>query len=249
MHNTHAETQADANHAATAEELLRLKGVRRSASVSSKLARFQARLAINAAARDGDVDPEDASDDDEDAEAAADDDDGRDSADEAAATGEDIDLVRAKRAQRERPLSFANMSEVRSRFEAGAEQQRDERREECKQELQNIRSRLFRGQQAKIKERYQQAVEKSDQGMRSADRRAATDAELGGEVAEKTRSIKDRFEKGCAYGAEEGEEGAHAGGPQEDEMAVFEQGEWGFVGDYVGIKSTRDSRCIGFNCQ
>lgn len=78
--------------------------------------------------------------------------------------GEDIDLIRAKRAQRERPLSFANMSDIKSRFETGHSVSKEERREERKQEIQNIRSRLFMGKQAKIKEMYQQAVLDSEQG-------------------------------------------------------------------------------------
>lgn len=87
-----------------------------------------------------------------------------DSSDIECEEGEDIDLIRAKRAQRERPLSFANMSEVKSRFESGHEISKEERREERKQEIQNIRSRLFMGKQAKIKEMYQQAVLDSEQG-------------------------------------------------------------------------------------
>lgn len=79
--------------------------------------------------------------------------------------GEDIDLIRAKRAQRERPLSFANMNDIKSRFETGHSLTKEERREERKQEIQNIRSRLFMGKQAKIKEMYQQAVLDSEQGL------------------------------------------------------------------------------------
>lgn len=78
--------------------------------------------------------------------------------------GEDIELIRAKRAQRERPLSFANMNDMKSKFEEGHSMSKDERREERKQEIQNIRSRLFMGKQAKIKEMYQQAVLDSEQG-------------------------------------------------------------------------------------
>lgn len=254
VHNTasHADSAAAAD---TAEELLRLKGVKRSASVSSKLARFQQQQQQRNGGAGDDPDNENGAGDNNDDDDGGDDDDddadndengagGDSAADEAAATGEDIDLVRAKRAQRERPLSFANMSEMRNRFEAGAgaEQQRDERREECKQELQNIRSRLFRGQQAKIKERYQLAVEKSEQGVRASDRGRPGDAgELGEELAQKARLIKDRFEKGVAFrggvdGVDGGEDGSGVGGasgeyghngPQEEERAVFEQGECG----------------------
>lgn len=78
--------------------------------------------------------------------------------------GEDIELIRAKRAQRERPLSFANMNDIKSKFETGHSASKEERREERKQEIQSIRSRLFMGKQAKIKEMYQQAVLDSEQG-------------------------------------------------------------------------------------
>lgn len=77
--------------------------------------------------------------------------------------GEDIDLLRAKEAQRERPVCLANMDDIKSKFESGHSQSREERREERKQEIQNIRSRLFMGKQAKIKEMYQQAVADSEQ--------------------------------------------------------------------------------------
>lgn len=77
---------------------------------------------------------------------------------------EDIDLIRAKEAQRERPICLANMDDIKSKFESGhSGQSREERREERKQEIQNIRSRLFMGKQAKIKEMYQQAVADSEQ--------------------------------------------------------------------------------------
>lgn len=76
---------------------------------------------------------------------------------------EDIDLIRAKEAQRERPVCLANMDDIKSKFESGHSQSREERREERKQEIQNIRSRLFMGKQARIKEMYQQAVADSEQ--------------------------------------------------------------------------------------
>lgn len=77
--------------------------------------------------------------------------------------GEDIDLIRAKEAQRERPICLANMDDIKSKFESGHSQSKEERREERKQEIQNIRSRLFMGKQARIKEMYQQAVADSEQ--------------------------------------------------------------------------------------
>lgn len=57
--------------------------------------------------------------------------------------GEDADLVRAKKVQKEKPFHFTGMSDVKNRWEHGVEQGKDERREERKQEIQTIRSRLF----------------------------------------------------------------------------------------------------------
>lgn len=84
--------------------------------------------------------------------------------------GEDIDLIRAKEAQRERPICLANMDDIKSKFESGHSQTKEERREERKQEIQNIRSRLFMGKQAKIKEMYQQAVADSELCMFDSNR-------------------------------------------------------------------------------
>lgn len=141
---------------------------------------------------------------------------------------DDIDLKRAKRAQRERPLSFANMSEVRDRFESGAEQSKEERREERKQEIQNIRSRLFMGKQAKIKEMYQQAVLDSENSVRATAKKPELD------IGDKAKSIKDRFERGLGFGkdsaSDDGAEGVtdnQQKGPkqQDEDMAgVFELG-------------------------
>lgn len=77
---------------------------------------------------------------------------------------EDIDLIRAKEMQsNEFPLVFANMNDIKCKFEAGISDVREEKREERKQEIQSIRSRLFQGKQAKFKEKYQQAVAESEQ--------------------------------------------------------------------------------------
>lgn len=131
--------------------------------------------------------------------------------------GEDIELIRAKRAQRERPLSFANMNDIKSKFETGHSVSKEERREERKQEIQNIRSRLFMGKQAKIKEMYQQAVLDSEQGVRSVDKKPDVD------IGDKAKSIKDRFEKGEIHNNEENEGNQYK--HQDEDMAVFEQGE------------------------
>ncbi|XP_037045566.1 uncharacterized protein LOC119081000 isoform X2 [Bradysia coprophila] len=177
-------------------------GVKRSATILSKLARFQSKgmdVGLTDESLNG-VTLEDSSED----ELNGDDE-----------NGEDIELIRAKRAQRERPLSFANMSDIKSKFETGHSMSKEERREERKQEIQNIRSRLFMGKQAKIKEMYQQAVLDSEQGVRSVDKKHDVD------IGDKAKSIKDRFEKGEIFNEEnEGNHHKH----QDEDMAVFEQG-------------------------
>ena len=138
-------------------------------------------------------------------------------------SGADVDLIRANRAQRERPLCFANMSEVKSRFESGHGSTKEERREERKQEIQNIRSRLFMGKQAKIKEMYQQAVLDSEQGMRAVDKKPELD------IGDKARSIKDRFEKGEIFRCDEAEpingQINHYTKVQDEDLTVFIQGK------------------------
>lgn len=148
----------------------------------------------------------------------------------------DIDLIRAKRAQRERPITVSNMSDIKSKFETGHSLSKEERREERKQEIQNIRSRLFMGKQAKIKEMYQQAVADSEQGIylyifndcfykitlkfnifkgvRAVDKKVEVD------IGDKARSIKDKFEKGEIYQKDESKEDGHFN----EDSAVFEQG-------------------------
>lgn len=78
------------------------------------------------------------------------------------------DLVRQKKRdqKRERPIGIGEaMNDIRTLFEKGHGIRKEERREERKQEIQNIRSRLFMGKQARIKEMYQQAVAESEHGM------------------------------------------------------------------------------------
>ncbi|XP_068624682.1 uncharacterized protein [Battus philenor] len=100
-------------------------------------------------------------------------------------------------ANREQPVSFCNMSEIVGRFESGQHSAADRHRER-KQEIQNIRSRLFMGKQAKIKEMYEQSVMQSEQSPTSAEK-IARDLELD---AEKARAIKQRFENGALFNDE-----------------------------------------------
>ncbi|KAI8425593.1 hypothetical protein MSG28_011412 [Choristoneura fumiferana] len=84
----------------------------------------------------------------------------------------------------EAPVSFCNMSEIVGKFETG-QHGASERTRERKQEIQNIRSRLFMGKQAKIKEMYEQSISR--------------ELDLD---AEKARAIKQRFENGEVFNDE-----------------------------------------------
>ncbi|ALC48100.1 CG33521 [Drosophila busckii] len=111
---------------------------------------------------------------------------------------EDDDLVRSRRStEKERPVGLGDaMNDIKSRFEKGNQLSKEERREERKQEIQNIRSRLFMGKQAKIKEMYQQAVAESEQAMTSVGKKP--EMEIGCIAS----SIKKRFENGEIFNKE-----------------------------------------------
>nr|XP_014098332.1 LIM domain and actin-binding protein 1 isoform X3 [Bactrocera oleae]XP_036215103.1 LIM domain and actin-binding protein 1 isoform X3 [Bactrocera oleae] len=108
---------------------------------------------------------------------------------------DDADLVSSKkRTQRERPVGLGHaMHDIKTRFEKGHMMSKEERREERKQEIQNIRSRLFMGKQARIKEMYQQAVAESEQGITASDKKLDIKHDGG------ARSLKERFEKGEVF--------------------------------------------------
>ncbi|XP_055691991.1 protein-methionine sulfoxide oxidase mical3b [Lutzomyia longipalpis] len=89
-------------------------------------------------------------------------------------------------------LGYKEMRDIRRKFEDGHVASREERREERKQEIQNIRSRLFMGKQAKIKEMYQQAVLESEQGGNTGQVK-----DFG--VCKEASSIRDRFERGEVF--------------------------------------------------
>lgn len=113
----------------------------------------------------------------------------------------DVDLIRAKRAQREHPLRIDNMNEIKSNFEAGMEQGREARHNERKQEIQNIRSRLFFGKQARTKEMYQNAVSELETTTKLRNKGFVIGHELHDvkAAAEKAQNIKQRFETGDVY--------------------------------------------------
>ncbi|XP_034254665.1 uncharacterized protein LOC117653241 isoform X4 [Thrips palmi] len=128
---------------------------------------------------------------------------------------EDGDIVKSRRATRERPMSFSKMEDVKSRWETGSTAKKEERREERRQEIQTIRSRLFMGKQGKMKEMYEQAVKESEQPA----------ARRGAEVrSEKAKSIKEKFERGetLVSDGEEGEDGDRK--IKDEDLGVFEAG-------------------------
>ncbi|XP_045780034.1 LIM domain and actin-binding protein 1 [Maniola jurtina] len=92
--------------------------------------------------------------------------------------------------------SLCDMNELVGRFENGP--QNTTRHNQRKQEIQNIRSRLFLGKQAKIKEMYEQSVMQCEQSITSADK-IARELDLD---AEKAKAIKQRFENGEIFNDE-----------------------------------------------
>ncbi|RZC39291.1 uncharacterized protein BDFB_009590, partial [Asbolus verrucosus] len=150
--------------------------VKRSPSILSKLAKFQAKGMDIGVADDSlnGIPIEESSSEEEEEDDEID--------------GEDADLIRAKRVQKEKPFHFTGMMDVKNKWEHGEQHSsRDERREERKQEIQSIRNRLFMGKQGKMKEAYQQAVMESE---------SCTNLKKEPIEVCDTRSLKERFEKG-----------------------------------------------------
>ncbi|XP_032579912.1 uncharacterized protein LOC6620119 isoform X2 [Drosophila sechellia] len=99
-----------------------------------------------------------------------------------------------KEIERETPVGLGEaMNDIRSKFEQGDLIAKEGRREERKQEIQNIRSRLFLGKQAKIKEMYKLAVAESEQAVTSVGKTPDICA------IKPTQEIKNRFENGEVY--------------------------------------------------
>ncbi|XP_050315522.1 uncharacterized protein LOC126750068 isoform X1 [Anthonomus grandis grandis] len=184
------------SHHSETSELERAQNVKRSPSILSKLAKFQKHgmdIGVSNEALDGIPIEESESDEEEEEEIPE---------------GEDPDLVRAKRVQKEKPFHFTGMSDVKKRWEQG-DHAREERREETKQEIQNIRTKLFMGKQEKMKEAYQQAVMESESSTNV--RKNITDKI----EACDTKSLKERFEKGEVVNEKTGKE-------RNEEEEVFE---------------------------
>lgn len=152
--------------------------VKRSASILSKVSKLQ-QLGSSTISQD----TTDTSDNDEDVDSNSD--------------NPNSEFVRQKKRdmqKRERPVGLGEaMNDIRTLFEKGHGITKEERREERKQEIQNIRSRLFMGKQARIKEMYQQAVADSEQAITAADKKPDISIEVD------SRSLRERFEKGEAF--------------------------------------------------
>ncbi|XP_034944167.1 xin actin-binding repeat-containing protein 2 isoform X3 [Chelonus insularis] len=102
----------------------------------------------------------------------------------------DSEIVKSKRVARERPISFTKMDDIKNRWEVTSQQgRRESQREARKEEIAGIRSRLFMGKQGKMKELYQQAVATSE-------RVTKTNPVEEIQCTMHARSIKEKFERG-----------------------------------------------------
>lgn len=113
----------------------------------------------------------------------------------------DVDLIRAKRVLSKPPLVVDDMNEIKEKFEAGIDEDREARRLERKQEIQEIRSRVYLGKQARTKEKYENAVAKLETVPKLRNKGLLMAYELGNvkAAADKTRNAKERFETGAIY--------------------------------------------------
>ncbi|XP_077266755.1 uncharacterized protein LOC143899885 isoform X6 [Temnothorax americanus] len=163
--------------------------VKRSPSILSKLAKFQAKgmdIGVADESLNG-IPYEESSESEDEAET--------DETEEV-----ETEIVKSKRTTRERPISFSKMDDIKNRWETTSQQGRREvQREARKEEIAGIRSRLFLGKQGKMKEMYQQAVAGSDR---------VTKINAAEEIQHSTahaRSLKERFERGEPIAASDDE--------------------------------------------
>ncbi|KAL1130892.1 hypothetical protein AAG570_012133 [Ranatra chinensis] len=117
---------------------------------------------------------------------------------------------------RERPMSFNKLDDVKRTWECGQSARKDELREERKQEIQHIRSRLFMGKQGKMKEMYEQAVAESE--GRGSKKEVDTDIVKG----EKAKAVREKFEKGETVHSDSDHEKDEK--LLDEDMSVFEEG-------------------------
>ncbi|XP_029168345.1 LOW QUALITY PROTEIN: microtubule-associated protein futsch [Nylanderia fulva] len=182
--------------------------VKRSPSILSKLAKFQAKgmdIGVADESLNG-IPYEESSESEDDVETEE--------------TEEvETEIVKAKRTTRERPISFSKMDDMKNRWESTSQQGRREiQREARKEEIAGIRSRLFMGKQGKMKEMYQQAVAGNDR---------VTKINAAEEIQHSTahaRSIKERFERGEPIAASDDEIDSNKPKPEKADEEVIAAG-------------------------
>ncbi|XP_060866582.1 F-actin-monooxygenase MICAL3 isoform X5 [Metopolophium dirhodum] len=117
---------------------------------------------------------------------------------------------------KEKPMSFDKMESVKRNWEM----RREEMKEEHKQEIQNIRSKLFAGKQGKMKQMYEQAVAESE--------RTGVKRDININKSDKAKVIKEKFERGEIVNTETDDIDENnisvSVNDDEDEMSVFEAG-------------------------
>ncbi|XP_065217441.1 uncharacterized protein LOC135843452 isoform X3 [Planococcus citri] len=181
--------------------------VKRSPSILSKLARFQAKgmdVGVSSDIFNG-IDYEESTSSEEE--------------DEQSNTNESNGITKSV-VSREKPIAFNKMNDVKKNWENGQTAKKEERREERREELQRIRSRLFMGKQGKMKEAYENAVAESEKTC------VKRDVEIR---AEKARLIKEKFEKGQVVHDEDSDDDEQVSakkpaGARDEDMDVFEAG-------------------------
>ncbi|KAJ9579279.1 hypothetical protein L9F63_024614, partial [Diploptera punctata] len=205
----------------------RFYSVKRSPSILSKLARFQAKgmdIGVTDDSLNGIPFEESSSSSEEE--------------DEIDGEGEeaDKDLIRSNRKQRERPVSFSKMEDIKCRWEQGQAAWREEQRQERKQEIQNIRSRLFLhcpGNQCRLALKHVSTYKLQKENLNKMYEQAVKDSENMSQKkevgirCEKAKSIKERFERGEVLPDDEDEErlkDEHGKKGMDEDMSVFEAG-------------------------
>ncbi|KAK9499704.1 hypothetical protein O3M35_002702 [Rhynocoris fuscipes] len=188
--------------------------VKRSSSILSKVAKFQKKgmdVGVSDEALNGFVCEESESSEEED--------------DNDSDETDDKGIVKCRRNKRETPVSFTKIDDVKKNWESQQDMmtRREEMREQRKEELQQIRSRLFMGKQGKMKELYEQAVAESEGKV------SKKDIENDIIKSERARVVREKFEKGVAAPSDDeegdGETKTNTSSKHvEEDMSVFEEG-------------------------
>ncbi|XP_024084718.1 LIM domain and actin-binding protein 1 isoform X12 [Cimex lectularius] len=130
---------------------------------------------------------------------------------------EDTGIIKCRRKAKERPMSFGKIDDVKKSWESQHDQatRREMMREQKKEELQALRSRMFMGKQVKMKELYEQAVAESEG-------KPAKSLENDIVRSEKAKVVREKFEKGEPVRSDDEED--NKGKKVEEDMSVFEEG-------------------------